>query len=249
MLKWDGSYLGIYPGTIILAKTKTTHGCYMKLQITDIVENKPIDIYCLARLIKNFFPAIIDELKTIFRLPKLGTHTLHIDKGLYLIVKVPLSKGIIIEDRTLNEIPINPRNNLLFCQQVQEILCFRDLLALPASYERSIHVRYVEPYPPYPLSFHENGMDFTEHKKPIISKHLMKKWFGETSVSTVLLRLLRISVEDLYNFHEILAKYRKDIEETINRVNKDSIWCSTFILSRLSNRLLPLIEQTGQPHT
>lgn len=244
MLKWDGTHLGQFHESIILAKTKTKHGRYWKIKIplTDKPEPREVEVYCLAKIVKNFFPAIIDEIKPIFGLPKMGTHTLRIEGFLYLIIRIPTIRGIIIEDHCLNELTINPTTNMLFCRQVQEILCFRDLLALSSTYESSIHVRYMEPNHPFPISFVENNMNFTENKRPVLSKRMIKRWFGDTPINIVLLRLMRIGKDDLRRFPEILAKYRKDIEEAINRVNKDSIWCSNFILNRLSNRLLPLLE-------
>jgi len=81
-LLWDGSYLGkIEESSIIemyLWEIKPWR--YVKLQWYNQ------NITCLAKVIKTHFPNIIDELKPYFGLSKLGTHSLHIGKNLYLLI-------------------------------------------------------------------------------------------------------------------------------------------------------------------
>lgn len=232
MFKWDGSYLGEITDNNITAMTISKQ-IYWKVTIG------LSETICAARPIKDFFPMIIDELKPIFSLPKLGTHSVCKKKQLYLLLRVPSTlTGEIQEELSLDELSLTYTDNILFTRQIQDILCFRDLLALSPSCESTIGVRCPHRGTPYPISIRENKMSFGTYK-PIMSKHTLKKWFPHNDYNLVIQRMTGNIGGDITT---TVANIRTQIEDTINRIDRDVIWCSVFIVDRLLKRLIECIN-------
>lgn len=232
---WDGSYLGTFPVDIIKASHKSRLGRYCQIQI-----DKARGIGIL-RPSKNLYPCLIDELKTVFNLIKHGTHSLKINNQLFIFTRLLTKKKknheVILEDLSLKDLKINPQQmDLVFRQQIQELLAFRDILAISRSYEGSIYIRVPDNRRPYPISIREYTMNFT-HRNSMLSHAMMKKWFDDRSVSDVLICMLRIDLDQL-DMPFLLAKYRSEIEEVFNRIDKKLICSSLFILERMMSRIL-----------
>ena len=190
---------------------------------------------CLSRPIVNHFPLIIDELKRVFHLNPLGTHSVTKGTQLYILIKAPMDRDGIIEEISLSKADIDPKANSLFTQQVQELFCFRDILALSSTWESSLRVRRYPKRAQYPISYRETKMRMDTHKH-IISNRVMQKWFADTTLGSVARRMVGyIPGRDL---SPMIATIRTQIETTINRIDRDAIWCSVFIIDRLINRLL-----------
>src|SRR5579872_4194413 len=79
---WDGSFLGLYPRTIIVSSTVVAKLTYWHLNLDGR------EIRVAARAVKDAFPCIVDELKTIFGLQKIGTHLIKVGGRLYLLIRV-----------------------------------------------------------------------------------------------------------------------------------------------------------------
>lgn len=228
MFKWDGSHLGEITEANITSIT-ISNAIYWKLKIG------LSEVICAARPIKDFFPLIIDELKPVFTLKKSGTHSVYRRKQLYLLTRIPLTDaGKILEEVSLKDIDLSSRVNVVFSRQIQTILCFRELLAISPACESTIHVRCPPRGVPYPISVRETRMSFGTYK-PILSKVTLKKWFPHNEQNLVIQSMIREDDDDIVT---TIAKVRTKIEDIINRIDKEVIWCSAFIVDRLMKRLL-----------
>lgn len=241
---WDGSDLGmLHPSSIIGSAMSVSKFRYWSLNIGG---HKAI---CRVRSSRTTFPNIIDELKPVFGLPKVGTHRCTFGAKNYVLCRVNTdpTSGEIVEDTLLSQIVYDsklpngaPMVTNLFVAQVQELFIFRELLGVTASYEKTVAVRISRSgkhYRAYPLSFTESKMDPTLRER-VIPETVIKRWFGDTNVDKVVSRVLGIN--DRESLTSGLASLRTKIEQTVRRVDAQSIWVSVFIIERAMSRLLSL---------
>lgn len=231
MPAWNGTFLGTFEPSIIKAEKKSGKRRYVQLQLGE--EN------FLARIQQSRQPSfsnLVDELKAIFGLPKWGTHRLIIGSKLYLLTRLTLREdGYILEYPNLTQTNIIRTDE--FKKQVQNILVFRDLLALSSTSETSLYIREG-----YPMSSCETGfkMDAVTNGKTVLSPRLLKTWFDETEPKTVLCRLLDIHwpLPHLSDITVLLINKRSEIEAIIRRVDPQLIHLSRTLSERLSTQLL-----------
>lgn len=265
-ITWDGSYLGEFTPEIIISKIVTKELTYARIQLNNNGEDLICRIKKVTKMSNMIIPHLVDELKPVFGLIKVGSHYLKIGRSYYSIFKVQLNQQneIIVEQKlsdvtpdqimsTQNQdISVNVNVNIdgwpqLFRQQIQEILCFREVIGL-TTYERYIRVRFPLKGCPYPISYHETTIPFyTQHSS--LSKKMIEKWFKTCSVGHVLARMMRIDFHDRdsksIELTSIIAQYRSNIETVINRIDKESIWRSSYILERMLRRLLEILPDSA----
>lgn len=195
--------------------------------------------FCLSRPIHNHLPLIIDELKRVFNLNPLGTHSVTKGNRLYLLIRAYRDPDDnIIKEIPLSKVDIDPSTEPILRSQVQELFCFRDILALSSTWESSLRIRYPHRRSPYPISYRETTMCFNTHRH-IISNPVMKKWFADITIGAVARRMVGINKENYdKDLSPVIANVRTKIEATINRIDREAIWCSAFIIERLMQRIL-----------
>lgn len=228
---WDGTFLGTFEPSVILAEKKSGKKRYVELKLGN-------DRF-IARMQKSKHPSfsnLVDELKAVFGLPKWGTHRLIIGSQLYLLLRLTFREdGYILEYPNLKETNIIRTEQ--FLKQVQEVLVFRDLLALSCTSETSLYI-----HQGHPISSHETGFQVNAltNGKTVLSPRLLKVWFEETNPKTVLCRLLGIvwPLPQVSDITELLIKKRSEIEAIIKRVDPQLIYLSRTIAERLSTQLL-----------
>jgi hypothetical protein len=226
-LEWNGSYLGEFSKDAILStdghSNNHDNDKYWTLQL-----GAPVT--CRVKTTKTSFPNVIDELKSLFGLPKLGTHQIRINHKNYVLIRCPESG---VTEVPLNQFTPELSHYPLFRRQVQEILIFRDILAVPVTFESSLRVRQQPRRHPVPISYREPSMSFNP-SKPILSAMLQNRWLNDANVNQILTRMVRIDPEDVSSG---ISEFRSNVETVISRVDKSLIWCSAFIIERLMSRL------------
>lgn len=236
-LNWDGTFLGVFPRTIIVGISETDKNTYWKLMFDEDT------VICISRKTKDAFPCVADELKTIFGLKKIGTHTIRIGKTLYHLSRPRMAADniTIVEEIALNDTGISADSNPTFTKQVQEILCFRDILGIVGAPEGRIIVRFDYGKLPFPLSSRELKTHLLQPKNPILSRAMLTKWFGDTTVAEVLMRIMHIDLDEIKaDYTSIYSRYQRQIDEIICRVDTNFVWYTNCIMSRISSHLLTL---------
>ena len=182
--------------------------------------------WCIVYSASTNDPLIIDELKPIFGLTRLGTHKVQYKGRGYCLVKPQLdSQGDIVPEVCLSE---HDGTDRIFIYQAQEVYVFRELLGISQTYEKNIKVRHGSP-----VSLIERRINPFHGK--VIPNNALNKWFEGTDVTLVVKRFLSVS-----NFNDIPTvtfKLHNDIERVINRVSRGSIFYVSFIVDRIRRRL------------
>lgn len=226
MFKWDGTDV-----TDLISKCDIYGAKFNKLNYWVIQHPDYDDQVCIVRSTKCSLGCLVDELKPVFGLPKLGTHWCRLGNKVYILIRcVKNTDGSIKEELTLNM--LGSSSSSLLTLQIQEIFAFRELLGVTCSYESSIIIREGKAGP-YPISFYEPNMA-TEDTK-VIPFTVLEKWFVDTSMDEVVKRLCRVN--NINRLPTVLHELRTSIEEVIDRVDRRAITYKNCIVNRITQRL------------
>lgn len=237
--KWDGTDLGELKDDQILSRVFADGDEYWTISLDDTSTTT-----CYVRSIVTNHANLIDELKPVFNLTKLGTH-----RAQYKARKILLIKPVIEDGKVVCDSEVDFKTNLIdqvFVYQMQELYVFREMLGISLSYDRHIRVRKggVQPFQDsqsenrirvYPISFHENTFH-PEKSEKVLPNTVIEKWFGSTPIEVVARRLLGIS-----NTQEIpscLFRLNSQIQDVVERVDRDLCRYVTSILDRVKSRLM-----------
>lgn len=236
MFKWDGTDVTdiITQSDIFEAKYNKLNYWVIQIKTPNTIQSQETTITettitCIVRSGKNL-PCLIDELKPVFGLQKLGTHWCKHGGKIYVLIRcIMTEEGYIKEETTLNMVTeVTPLLKL----QIQEIFAFRELLGVTCSYESSIIIREKKNNT-YPISFYEPNMATVDTK--VIPFNVLDKWFEDSSIDEVVKRLCRIHTID--RIGTVLHNIRSQIDEIVERVDRRTISYKSCIMNRITERL------------
>lgn len=250
-IMWDGSSLGeISPEQIIEKHSidisaSSSEESSPKTRFRDIGKKKHkrsqeywyttiknVGQWVAVKPLKNMLPIIIDELKPLFGLTKIGTHIATVSGHNYIIFRQneQYQKDVRpFRDLRLSEAPRDMTNNGLFRQLVQYTYCFRMIIGVTCCFDRNIVIRKQNNWD-MPISTGENNVNFQKHR---ISKTTLNKWYGEVRPDFVLQTMLNLDESSPEEVSATLSKLRSKIEATIMRVDKNEIWMSAYVMERV----------------
>lgn len=240
-LKWDGSYIGEFKGDIIIAQYTYKNYKFFVLKIKLVNETIIPSRYVL---VKNKFPNIVDEIKPIFNIQKTGSHSLKIDSQLYVIYKSKYKienkdtyKFFI--DKSLNRFdkkdPIRMRHSI----EIKKIIVFRELLALRFNIEPSILLN-IKTGLLTSINEIETNANNDSCSRSIITRGVALEWFIENDIPFFVKCMtgnLSISDADCEDINITTSRLKNKLEEIIERVDKDYIWFSSYVVNRCANYL------------
>lgn len=194
-----------------------------------------------VRTANTILPVIIDELKPVFGLHKLGTHWIP-KKGkiIMLIRAVTDQNGNVEQDEVLEKFQNSNEqlrkalhDNQLFRKQMQEVYTFRDLLGISKNSDSSIRIRFCNNQY-LPISNYEPNMAPSKIKS-CLSEKTIQYWFADVSPVDCLKAITHIhNVDDIAPCtHDIKEK----ISDVINRIDKSYIAHTNYIIERILQRL------------
>ena len=240
VFKWDGtdisdfiSKCNVYEGKFNKIKYWVIRNCFSNNNDNNQNNNQnqeKTEEICIVKGCKSSLSCLVDELKKVFKLPKLGTHWCRLNNKTYILIRCNKTKeGYIKEELTLNMIDTYTP---IMRMQIQEVFAFRELLGVTCSYESSIIIRENKSGS-YPISFNEPNMMTGDIK--VIPITVLDKWFEETSIDDVVKRLCRI--QNIDKLADLLYKFRKKIEKIIERVDRRAITYKNCIIDRITQRI------------
>jgi hypothetical protein len=235
MLEWDGTEI-----TKLLSKAKIREAVYHKTIYWTITwkkvkkktkKSRRIREYCIVKNLNHgLIPCLIDEIKPIFGLKKIGTHWAKYDgKNLLFLKVVNDSKGHILSDLTLDKYGFHTKLK----EEVCKIFAFRELLGMSKSFESSIIVRLVGNFVNV-ISFYDPNMSPSQSAS-VVPNTVLEKWFTETSLDLEVQNLVGINC--LEQLAEKLFYWRIELLNVVKKCDPESILFVDEILSRIAVRL------------
>ena len=236
--KWDGSSLGIITEKNILNKYIIKY-----LEYWDVLING-FHTICIIRKYKDYTPCIVDELKPLFGLIKLGTHYVKYDNSYIILIRSRINKQCkeVIGELFLYEYI---GNEALFdekmVRKIKEIYIFRDFLCMGKSNDDSIILRKnTTDDEILPISIIDTSLKIDKLVDPttpsVLSESIFTKWLTNDSPSAILSNMCRIKNEStivLTLFH-----LKSKINIILKRISNDEyIDLSDIIINRICNKL------------
>lgn len=230
MLKWDGSNIA---DIINDEKTIIEEGLYpqKKTVYWRISNGKQID-FCIVRQSTSTFACLIDEIKPVFKLEKVGTHWVRYKNKILILHRAKIRDKKIIFEVTLDQIGYHPTLEY----EIQKIFTFRELLGISKSFEKSILLRdnILSDTKITPISFYEPNMVPSKNEK-VISNKILDKWFKDTTLDDSVKKLLKVKNHE--DMGKVMCELRSQLDNVIERVDPTAIMHADEILSRVRSRL------------
>ncbi len=225
MFKWNGSDITNF---INDERTVIEEATNEKNKYWKITNGKKSEI-CLIRSSTNTQACLIDEIKPVFKLEKIGTQWFKFKGKNMILLKPHIEKNYVVEDLSLDELGFNKEIET----EVQNIFIFREILGMSKNFEKSIILRnkgfYIKP-----ISFYDPNMN-PIHEGKVIPETIINKWFKNTDLDEAVLKLFKIDkLEDITN---LLLNLKTKLDEIFLRVDPNLITNIDEILTRIRSRL------------
>jgi len=211
-MDWDGTFL--HCTLVEVSKNKGIHYGW--------IQEYNIDCIYIKR--KNLIPVIIDEIKYIFGIRKMGTRY----NKRYIFYPPNIQSNTWLEETRLSE--IKEKLSYSNVRQCRDILAFRYLLGLTTISERSILYRDGIVYDFNDINCHEFG------EKISLSMRVIKDWFTEIDVNKTIFLMLK--KKDIKNKVELILHVRIELTKVIENVDKKHI----DMVSTICNRLIDVFD-------
>ena len=230
---WDGTSLGIISENQILAKYNLG-----TLEYWAITKDKYSTI-CIVRKCKDYTPCIVDELKPLFGLAKLGTHYARYNSRYYILIRSRMDKekGYLTPEVFLKEYS----NNIELKDKIKNIYVFRDILGIGKSNDDSIILRRSPINDEiFPISLLDKCINVEKLSDLSIStsipETIFKRWISDDSPSRILCKMFKVHneamiVKKLYNLKSKMNIILKRVSDN------EYIDLSDILISRISNKL------------
>lgn len=234
IFKWDGSHLGSLKIDQATEVDCVKIGRLLKVYRITIGEET---VTCPVKTIDSFLPAIFDEIKPIFSLPKIGCHTFRHKSALMIAYRPYLVEGEIYPNLTLDIIADTVAKKVE--DQVRLNLAFRELFGITDTFDKSLIVQYknLESSTEIPLviSYLEPGSvaGSGDGLAPILPQTMLDRWFpfdGRETLEKAMADLICLNRESP---DVSIAYYRPLIEEVIIRLDANLITYLDLFLERL----------------
>lgn len=221
--KWDGSYLGILSSENILT-TVRTNVTYCRISY------KGCETTCILRWIKNSLPCLIDEIKPLFGLEKLGTHWAHYKSKCVMLIQYNGSPYYPLKD-IKSKYP-HILDDKSFRYRIQQIYVFREILQLSQSNDSSIRI-LISGQNFIPVSFTDSSISYNRIQLP---KTVIKSWFHISEPSSILLKMFPITHQ--IQISEFSSQLLGNIQHLSLRIDPDTIGYASCISDTITLRLL-----------
>lgn len=234
-IKWDGSHLGSLKREEVEDKDKIKIGRHLKIYLLTIDGEK---ILALVKSIDSLLPIIFDEMKPIFGLSKIGTHSFRYGGHLMIAYRPCLVRNNVYLESTLDMADDKLAKKIL--KQVRLNIAFREVCGITDTLERSFLLRYQKPSNmfeiPTVISFLEPGSiaNSKDNLLSVLPQNLVEYWFQQDDIANSLDK----AIADLICLNRecpeaSFAYYRPLVEETILRIDPELIAYLNFFFTRL----------------
>jgi hypothetical protein len=222
-LSWDGSDLGDITSRFVDIRSPTPGmlGAELRLKTGGKI------ITCLAWRYKNDIPLILDELKPLFGLNKIGRHKCTIQKRKVLLARlVHKAENGVSEGEGLN----------YSLDSIREHIVFRHFFGVITRGE-FLWYREGEGV----SSYKDVTIRFTT-KSSAISTRSLKKWFNNSEEELFLTakRILIRTNHECQSLTKVVQFLRSKVEAIIRRINKQMVGITTSFMSRVQVYLICL---------
>ena len=240
---WDGTYLGKLCKEMIIDKRKTNQGTYWKIRFHSVTT------WCLVKksMDKSVEQCIIDEIKPLFKLRKLGTNWAFKNQTKYVLInpyKIESDGFQQLKDYpTLSKLKLQSNQNQDTIKSIQKIYAFRLALGIKNHNKQMISLKSGNNNPRqfYLICFNARSFEKSLNKN-VLNKSIFEKYFHSNNNSdSVDPGMIIKKILDIKSDNELPKKMfhlRNIIRNIINRIDPDSILILETMMFRLTRILI-----------
>lgn len=231
-MQWNGTYLGtISPeGSISLVEVISGNvGTYWKLSVNGCEE------YALVQQCSDMLPALLDNLKEVFGLYRIGTHICRRNGDLYVLYRAVWDEQGILEDVPLSQLSLSLSPSCRCAVDISRMFLFRWLFGLRST-QASVKVRTEDDFS-YPVSMNESKVEAEYHLPLTITN-----WIGKHPSSEACKWL---GIASSYEYHVWITRFAFDFERNEAFLcQKDTFrWLFEIFCKRLYDLIDSHLEQ------
>jgi hypothetical protein len=167
---------------------------------------------------------LLDELKPLFGLEKIGTHHLRLGGRSCIMYR------LLFSDQRVDNILCNEISEA-FKESMKRLIAFRTLFSITETYNSSFYVRLKEGQPSYALSVHEPRM-LIDQCVVYPSENYLHQWLDGEDIKAVIHTLLPYREGE--TLIQVLTRLQGKVEACIEKVDSQYIWMSSFLVSKIS---------------
>lgn len=232
MLAWDGTFLT----NKVKVRCQSVYHTRTYAQIDVMGDGEHINVILASG---NTLNCIIDELKTIFHVPKTGSHRIGldgVDRTIYTV-------GRDVYDADITDDIHTNANKAYLLTMIQKLLIFRDIAGVSPNILSHIRIRTTEGNYEYPVSCKDSfpfdrKKGIMKHDNSPLSAQVLEKWFVNhgTSPDKVFLKMIPEITRD--NLLEIMHRIRISIDRVIADIDPTQSWYGNYVYERIQNRIM-----------
>jgi hypothetical protein len=226
LILWNGQMLGdITP--FFVSCEKTLEG-YSILSFHALnVRREPFICRAKAYKYENSIPLLIDELKPVFGISRVGRHAVQLKTFFLLLCRHDESETTLPEYSKMYPATLADPISL---REIRKVFVFRLLMSLSRNIESSVWVRSSEYSGCTFISYRDVKVDhLSESNTYSLAQTVVTKWFGGDW------GLIDSIVVDMLGGRTI-SEIRTEIMEIIRRVDKELVWWSSAITRKIQER-------------
>jgi hypothetical protein len=214
-MEWDGSYLGSFSKDII-----RDHIYFHRIKVVRLRIKKKKYIGFI-RQVKSKILCIYDELKPIFGIPKMGTHSLHISGKLYIICHVHHHNNIV----DIGERAYDRKDKDIYSKDIRRNIIYNDIFLMNSNLSRMFIKN---------IKCNIEGLawksisDYSLYSWPKIEPYI--DYRGSTIAGNFFKYLDNDNLLPIVNIDTLMAK----VEEKIYIIDSSLIYWSSVIKERIS---------------
>jgi hypothetical protein len=219
-LRWDGSFLGTFSRKCIVCKIQTKNTGLVHHRLVLNLEGEDNHVMCQMKRYRNVdLPCVLDELKTVFGVSKVGTHHIQIGKTHYVLYRSHL------KDCVLTKLLGDEKHAIV--SSMQQNILYRMLMCIPEIQNAHFLCRPGKGA----LSFHETKT-LIDKENVCPTESFLCYWFGDESIDQHFQAFFKphSSQEEWLSY---LMTLKKELETVVERVHPDYIWMVAHIIERI----------------
>jgi len=236
---WNGTCLGAFNNENIISSL-----------ICDGFEYWTIQLYghytvAMIRKTKNYTQCLVDELKPVFGLNKLGTHYAMYKGGYVILIKArtDISGNSIVTDYLLSYTSsTGSMINKSLTDKIKDIYVFRDLLCLTKSFDSGIALRRSDKDPDviYPVSLIDSSIKIERLSNITVSTYMpevvFNRWIKNERPRIILTKMCKVFNKEKISTR--LFRLKSEIDKIIKQVCVyEYSNLSDVIIARINNKL------------
>ena len=221
-LSWDTTDLGVYPKTSIIKKWSYEKSKYIIIETDDGLICGSYQKYTTG------LPLIIEQLREVFGLHKIGIHLITIGTIKYILYRTSISGTYVLLNMNIKSYPLIDQ----ISSTIKKLFLFNELLNLSDATESNIVINGTKIYNINDQKLVDNSL--LGYNSCVLNRNVIGRWFLRQSFDVTLQEMLFGGSRPSDNKTEQeLMRIRQQIEDIIVEYDPNYMWYAKSIMEKV----------------